>query len=262
MARNMRTLCLLLLSACACLGQPWTFLDPAFVCQTNQVVSTTSPDDAITNSPGYPVWGWWRADSLGSVSNLVSTWTDSWTNAFALTNPATAEKPQLWTNAVNGHNYVAFNGANKLACVPYTAGTNHEEFIVIYVPKVNTYNYRDIMGSDSSSGVIRLSSSEDGWTIYAGSYLPSVNGAPPITYTNWLIFNSVFSGTTKSRMYTNNVAVLAEGTCGNRSMSNLILGYHGYWSTVNIAEFVSYKTNLSTTARSNVWYALKTRYGL
>jgi hypothetical protein len=47
MGRNMRTLCLLLLSSCACVGQPWTFLDPAFVCQTNASIATIRETNTI-----------------------------------------------------------------------------------------------------------------------------------------------------------------------------------------------------------------------
>lgn len=97
---------------------------------------------------------------------------------------------------------------------------------------------------------------------YAGS---SVVGKP-MAKQFWFVLNAAYNGIA-SVLLTNNVIVVTNTTSpGANNLSRLYVNEDftettGGRGIIKVAEFLGYPL-LSSTDRSNVWYSLKTRYGL
>jgi hypothetical protein len=246
----MKTLCLLLLSACACLGQAWTFLDPAFVCQTNVVTGggTGGTPFSPTNVPGFPAVTWFVSDDL-------------YTNGGRQVLPDRSINHYNLTTEVNDYCSIGTLGSVKtILCSTIGSLYNNTTFPTVPQPlevdmlfKCTEVGTGDKYYFSSAGGPVFLMSG-GGTYIYAGQNLSFNSVVTGI----WCMYSTVFSNSS-SKIYTNKVQGVS-GNAGTGSLSAFgipqVGGSSGH-ANFEFLEAVIWSTNLDVTTRAslyNYWY--------
>jgi hypothetical protein len=234
MGRNMRTLCLLLVSVCACYGQAWTFLDPAFVCQTNVTATTDSLND-VTNYLGYPALAIYIVSTNNYVTNAgMVQLTDLGTNAFHFTNSTAAKRPirQIASSDINGKDSILFNGTSAfLRSITYTSQIPHEILMVMKWSDTTNGSYRTIL--DGYDGTVSQNSSKVPSGLLRFRSSGSYSETPSIVTNKWMVWDFIVTPTA-NYLYTNNSLAATDVNTQTRSMNGFTIG-----SSANASEFFS-----------------------
>lgn len=263
-----KTICILLLTCLAALGQAFTLQDTAFL--GNAIPKVSGGTWAPTNA-----YGWWHADSMtASDGDLVTHVADSvgahdfWvigaTNTYSpfFTNNAIGGKPCLyWPVAAQ---------ANPEGLTNDFGSTLSGSMTWIFVCEhVNPANYEYSFLADGIDGTYRRIAFVD-WgdgvpyplAIVGGSTL---NGSSRIDLAGWMVLTICFNGAS-SYVRTNGVLYVS-GDTGSSSTKGITLGQY-YSPTLNrswsggIAELIMYNATLATNDLQWVESSLKTKYGL
>lgn len=220
-----------------------------------------------TNILGYPAYGWYIACGGYGTNAGIATWTNLTSTAgLNLTNAYSDGAVQGPT--LNGLGTLSFevgsDAANQSLQNNGYSVASSSEFEVFMVAAITNGSSRAFWadaGQASFDGMTAGIGLVTGtkFQLYAAS--AGVNVCDPLTNT-WAVFDFVMTGGASSTIYTNNV----QGLSGNPGTAGLPHGFeiapHLQGATMAVAELLTYRTNLTTALRSNVWWTLKTRYGL
>lgn len=242
---------ILLLSCCSCLGQAFSFADPT-VHSWGGSTAVAASYNPTNNSDGVTPSLWLLADDLSS--SPVGTWTDRTTNAHAF-GASGASRPALLSANLNGHNVVWFNDGtgNTLKNSTYSNIQPHE---LVFVMSLT--NRGSIVFTATNAFTEYFSINANQFRLNA----PSGESVGNFNITNkWCVYDIIFDGAS-TRMYTNNVSIGAFTNPGTDPMFGLNIGGDPFFTLFNIAEFLTYHTTNSATARLNLYSYLTNRYAI
>jgi hypothetical protein len=266
MGRNMRTLYLLLVSACACFGQPFTFLDPAFVCHTNVATGEWVDTYYPTNIAG--IYTWYVADGNYSVVGANAWLTNLTVNSgLELTNVESGKSPTYNAAALNGRGVLVFDGANDyLKSVNYTSSQPHEVWLVIKQVIASDANHFFFDSVTSSARNTLISISDKTYDIFAGS--DSYSAVNSVITNKWYVLSGLFNGNLNaSKIYTNNV-LMVNSSAGTQAIGGFTLGSRyslTFPANISLAELITFRTNLdhaATGVASNLFNYITNKYAI
>lgn len=260
MGNKLSLFLLAVLASIPCLGQPFTYLDPAFMCQTNIVPTTTVW--CPTNEP------------YGSGSNLVSWYvgTNYYTNAGIPTLPDSGGKHSYnFTNLASSATWphLAGNGLifslgvdQHLKCANYNQSQPHEivivaEYLVVSNAASDYFFYDGAVASHRN--FLRHGGGTIGFGYYAGTVQPFMQDL-----TNQAImFSSAYNGA--NSYVTTNKVLATTANPGTQNMDQgMVLG-EGVTLTGNSGilfyEMATYSATNGVLSRSNLYYYFKTIKG-
>lgn len=257
--KNTIKICVLLCSACICIGQAFvntaTFNGAAYLQSMPAAASATSP----TNVPGLLAW---YISSNYTTNAGMATLPDSWTNGWNLTNVAGSTSPK--SGQFGGFKTVWTDGTGSyLRSTAYTSSLPHEVIMFCAWTNNNT-SWQAFMDSTSSSyrQYFMAGTMEPGYVrmAQAGS-----DGDWQVAVTNcWRVWDLVWDYP-KARIYTNGVYV-GDGSSYNTAISGLTLGilYSTYAPAANVAwlEMLTFSKTNSASDRATLFSYLTNKYGI
>lgn len=227
-----------------------------------------------TNQSGYPVLAWYRAESVRTNTNIYLD--DSWTNSWHLVNSAAGGTWPTYsaTGGPNSKPMLTFDGSDDyLKNTSYTSSQPHEVFMVANLRMTGNPVYFDgvvVGGRNAFSTVSPYTTLQVQSATAATAADVSTTGLT----NNWVIYDVIFYSTAESTIYTNNVS-RGKGDSGSNPANGFTLAARynlgaGRFGPMDVAEIISYGgasglnaiPGTNAVARSNVWYYLKTKYGL
>lgn len=214
------------------------------------------------------------ADTIsGADGDAIGTWSDGSGNGVDFTQSTASYKPLLKkaANGINGHNVLRFDGSDNrmssgakvLSDIVATATDNM--FVVFNLVAVTTNDdamtNNDFLISDEG-GVFGLYFCTDG---YAYTYYYSSG--------EHLAYNEISTGTSyliasrhvSSKIYQSvNGGAESNANCGNILVSEVVYigGYGSIFTRIDIAEIITFKSDLSSANRTKVLTYLNTKYAL
>jgi len=249
-------------------GQAFTFLDMAWMGKIATPVQSGggSGFTTITNVPGYPTLAWYRSDFVTTNGGNNYTWVNLMGNTlYDLTNKGAASSwPTRVSADLNGFDALNFaTAASQYVNSQGLTATQPTEYFMVCKWNVaatpgGVCCYID--GNNGGRNTVYYDNAGD-FGYFSGSSLvkkPSGNNY-------YFIWDAAFNGIA-SVILTNNVIVATNTTSpGANNLNGLYVARDftgGGQVPLRVIDFIIYSTNLSAVMRSNVWFNLKTRYGL
>jgi len=216
------------------------------------------------NSDGTYPMGWWAFNHLTTNSgNAILPNLNSTNSIGNLTNSTAANFPHAGTR--NGNATGRFF-TDKFLRAGSGFATATQPIEIFFAVALTNSNGGRIVTSGSGSPSYRMQTLLTG-NFSAISGVSQINAVPAVTNT-WAIYSIYFSGAS-STIYTNNVLALT-GTLGTEGFLALGVGRReangDNYGQFEMMEMLIYTnqcpSTVSESARSNVWYYLKTNAGL
>lgn len=246
-----------LLACSACIGQPFTFLDPAFICQTN-VATPPATSWSLTNEP------------YGSGTNIISWWvgTNYYTNASIGTLPDIAgihgynlTNPPTTTNSfsIQGNGlYFRWTGSgNALKSTSYSSTQPHEVDLVVAYLMTSNFAGDPTFYDGLVSGHRNFLRHGLG-TIGFGYYAGTVQSFMPDLTNQAIMFSSAYNGA-NSYVFTNKVLATTANPGTQNMDQGMVLGggFSANYMEMLFYEMATYAATNSVLSRSNIYYYWK-----
>lgn len=257
-------------------GKEFTFHDIAFLDQSTNLPVAGGAFNP-TNISGYPANAWYVVDNdLGTsttncyfTNGIVTSLLDSGPNGWHLTNSSAGGgiRPVRQISALNGYDTLLFSIANStvLRSVNYTSSQPHEVVMLMRYdgPTNSTISYIFDCGVGTT---YRQRVLMNGVTANSGLFAYNAGTAKemgPITTNKWIVWDWLFNGATSSNWFNN--VLDKSGNLGANTISGLTIGSSvnaANPTPIDIAEVVTFSTNLTTSVRTDLYNYLTNKYAI
>lgn len=249
-----KSLAMLLVSASACFGQAFTWLDQAWLGDAATVPASQASYYYPTNLPGFTATTWWVARDM-TTNASVATITNRLGDGLSMTNTAGSKAPARLASEINGLDAIFFDGVDDfMQCDPIAIS---QPVTVFFVLSVTNEAANQLIFSGTNSTTKIQNAVGDDFTANAGSALTR-DGVTNL----WMGMAVVFNGAA-GQVWTN---MVRSGDNANFGANNLTGMYWsreggGFYARWKLAEMATYAGAASTENISNWFNYVTNVYG-
>jgi hypothetical protein len=246
---------------CASAQHTMTFHDLAFLGAEKRSTSTSiSP----TNIVGNPAIAWY----VGSTYNNT-TWPDSTTNGYTLTERASTLTKPTSGGTIGGYTYVVFTN-NYLENTALTTDATNSIYVVMAPDNAEYLNWEYIVSCPTNNGfdftAFTIKPDGTAFSIWAGGFYTESTVGP--IRNEWAVYTLDCEGT-NFNLFKNNTNILSDTLTTDGKFLGISVGAdrvqgNGDYAPFRgkIAEIIVYDSIVPFTYRSNLVVSLYNKYGL